>query len=119
VNEKDFMNARMIQPDHHSKLLAKNDERGLKKEDMREGEGITLPGQVTRASVDIEMADHDEDPVAEMMGGLSMGKANGHSDGNGNVGGGTIEKGVRVGPHWFEVVPRNKAQSDLVSLTTK
>ena len=32
---------------------------------------------------------------------------------------GGVEKGVRVGWHWFEVMPVNKVQSELIELSNK
>jgi hypothetical protein len=44
--------------------------------------------------------------------------SNGHPHGNGIAHGKDgMTKGVRTGPHWFEVVPQNKVQNDLIKLS--
>lgn len=135
----DFTLPRMMQPDHLYRLLAPgplgpaDGESGLKGEDLEPGEKVVLPSQITRADGGLELEQGLDDDGDEHLAGvarLSMGKANGNGHlngagnrkvtGNGGVEGTMpVEKGVRVGPHWFEVVPRNKVQTDLAKLVVK
>jgi hypothetical protein len=39
--------------------------------------------------------------------------------GKGANGSGNTEKASNVGPHWFEVMPRNKVQEKLIEISTK
>lgn len=104
VKEGDFVHPRMIQPDSLARLLAHT---SLDQADMKDGEEIILPSKVTRADLGAERdgANGDDESLPEVEG---LG-----------IGSGKVEQGVRIGPHWFEVVPRNKVQSELVILTTK
>jgi len=65
---------------------------------------ILLPSQVVRGAADKE---HE----GELPGG---------DDGvDGLVGKDGLAHGVRPGPHWFEVVPVNKVQNELLALSNK
>jgi hypothetical protein len=118
VTQGDYVTPRIMQPDQLDRMLSSSDTGNrLWKHDLRPSESILLPGEVTRARQDLEMAlDADEDPdLAGKVARLQL-----VSNGGVTVSGdGSVEKGVRVGPHWFEVVPRNKVQTDLIRLTTK
>ena len=48
------------------------------------------------------------------------GEVNGHHTANGDkVDMSGVEKGVRTGPHWFEVVPQNSIQRELIKLSVR
>lgn len=120
ADDNDFKLPRMIQPDHVHKLLIQPTagvERvgRLDKGDLNKGEKVVLPSEVTRAESSLEKGEGQEDD--EYVVQKSKMNGNGHGE-NGVGGADVVEKGVRVGPHWFEVVPRNKIQTECVSMTT-
>lgn len=97
VKEGDFVHPRMIQPDITSELLVKTD--GLLLGDLRCSELITLPNDIKSGGSD---------------GGTKSGSGALKEEDKVSGGKGT----ARVGQHWFEVVPRNRIQAELVGLTT-
>ena len=71
------------------------------------GREIILPSEVVRGAADKES--HDDG--GELPGG---------DDGvMGPVGRDGLVHGVRTGPHWFEVIPINKVQNELLELSNK
>jgi hypothetical protein len=122
VETGDYVFPRMLQPDHISRLLGQSHSPDgavrLDEADLMTGEKIVLPSEITRADQGLALeqgVDTDDDENLTGVAKLSMGKANGHATEQAMP----VEKGVRVGPHWFEVVPRNKVQTDLAMLTIK
>lgn len=77
------------------------------------GERIVLPDEVARGS-----RTGNSTPSSEMSEDTLV--ENGDKFGTSKFGSESqVEKGVPVGQHWFEVVPRNMVQTDLILLMTK
>lgn len=117
-------------------LLQPTDERVQRV--LTKGAEVVLPSEVVRAKgADYGDVDDDRtsdggekrttDDVHSKRDGNGHGQgyndgSNGHSNGNVRQDGGEngqLVKGVRTGPHWFEVVPQNKIQGDLIKLSVK
>lgn len=132
----DYKQPRMVQPDRIETLLSagKGGASGegvgmrLERSDIREGETIVMPSEVVVSDPDhgqggTDDEDEDEEEVINGKNGhATSSRTNGarhvtvKNDAKGN---GAPPKGVRVGSHWFEVVPRNKAQVELLELVTR
>ena len=71
--------------------------------------GVT-PDEVVRAKgIDLANNENDigEEPISEGMDGMDLGTKRG------------IERGIKVGPHWFEVIETNEIQVQLIKLAVK
>lgn len=114
LEEGDYVAPRIVQPDALPHLVSNGlGKRGLDSADLRVGERIVLPDEVARGSRTGNSTPSSEISEDTLVGGgdkFSMGKFGVESQ---------VEKGVQVGPHWFEVVPRNRVQADLILLLTK
>lgn len=78
---------------------------------------VVLPSEVVRA----KEADHGDTDDQSLSEGEKNEMPNG-VNGLPNEAGqrdGQLVKGVRTGQHWFEVVPQNKVQDELVKLSVK
>lgn len=112
VQGGDYVTPRMLQPDQLNAMVAAKNNFGTRLEhaDLRVGEKILLPSEVTR---DNQHSGGSDTPSSEMSEDTLIGEDR-------KFGSGThVEKGVPVGPHWFEVVPRNKIQTDLIEMLVK
>ena len=114
LEEGDYIAPRLVQPDAFPHLVSTGlGQRGLDSADLRMGERIVLPDEVARGSRtgnSTPSSEMSEDTLVENGDKFGMGKFGSESQ---------VEKGVPVGQHWFEVVPRNKVQTDLILLMTK
>ena len=114
LEKGDYIAPRLVQPDAFPHLVSTGlGQRGLDSADLRMGERIVLPDEVARGSRtgnSTPSSEMSEDTLVENGDKFGMGKFGSESQ---------VEKGVPVGQHWFEVVPRNKVQTDLILLMTK
>lgn len=113
LKQGDYVVPRMVQPDNVPRMITDTvagTKRGLVSADLRVGEHIILPDEVTRPSGrDLDSMT----PSSEKSEDTLIGEET-------KFGPDTIvEKGVQVGSHWFEVVPRNKIQTDVITMTLK
>ena len=125
VESGDYLVPRRVQPDTIPRLVEASvglQSRGLNPEDIRPGEDIVLPDDVVvpkkpvttqgptpdRSGVSTPGSERSEDTLIGDHVKLANGLAGLSID--------PLEKGATPGPHWFEVVPRNKIQTDLAQM---
>lgn len=117
----DYAVPRMVQPDHIPLLIERSildSGKGLNPEDIRLGEKIVSPDDVVVAKGRVKSVPGVLTPESEKSQDTLVEdhvKFMDRVDGLNKV----EEKGVTSGPHWFEVVPRNKIQTDLIHLLCK
>ena len=117
----DYAVPRMVQPDHIPLLIERSildSGKGLNPEDIRLGEKIVSPDDVVVAKGRVKSVPGVLTPESEKSQDTLVEdhvKFMDRADGLNKV----EEKGVTGGPHWFEVVPRNKIQTDLIHLLCK